>query len=374
MTDEPEPGDGPADEADEDSGPAANFLRPGLRSALEAFQRQQRLLASYDFKPLPRTQELATQVSGALEAIKATERSINFGALQAVAESARRLSTVTPFAQLKADAVAQLVSTLDLSAIKKANGLLLHNWELFDLKRQQAEQISKMVAQFDFPSLAKQIIATRINWGQLRTIFEHVLPSNLHSVHDLAAVADLALDEGLPVAWVPRHEIIDELLRAVTPEERLAILDRRADDILDDCEAALEGIEHEWAEQCRSSVSSFRHGFVGPAQSHAGNIIDSIIYAVLGRSGRDDATRRAQQEYNDLPLHVAVENLVLRPLFFGFIKWYPGSGDPIPDHFARHPTAHAVGQPGVFSRRNALIAVMLATSLTVQFWDDPSAP
>lgn len=141
-----------------------------------------------------------------------------------------------------------------------------------------------------------------------------------------------------------------------------------------DCEAVLSGIEHEWADECRSAVRAFRGGFEAPAQSHASNIIDSIVLAVLGQNARDHAKKRAQEEYDELPIHVAVENLVLRPLFLGLIKWFPGGTDPIPDHFARHATAHAVGQPGVFSRHNALVAIMLATSLTVQFWSDPAAP
>jgi hypothetical protein len=70
---------------------------------------------------------------------------------------------------------------------------------------------------------------------------------------------------------------------------------------------------------------------------------------------------------------VAGENLALRPLYRALVTWFPNSGKPLPGHFARHPMAHAVGQRGLFQARHALIAVMLAVSLTAQFWDDPAA-
>jgi hypothetical protein len=77
----------------------------------------------------------------------------------------------------------------------------------------------------------------------------------------------------------------------------------------------------------------------------------------------------AQMDYEDLPVRVFVEAVTLRPLYLAFSEWW--KGDPIPPHFGRHVTFHAVGEPGVFARSHALVAVMLATSLTLQFWDDP---
>ena len=70
-------------------------------------------------------------------------------------------------------------------------------------------------------------------------------------------------------------------------------------------------------------------------------------------------------------IQLAAENLSLRPLFLAFVKWSPDSGEPLPERFARHVTAHAVGHAGVFNSSSALVAVMLATSLTVQY--SPSA-
>lgn len=375
MTDDAEPDDAGPEESDEEDEGQVRPLNPEIRSALQAFQQQQRLLASFDFSAISDLQKAISQ-AGLSQALQAIQKSVNFAALQDIAQAVPQIPRITPPRLVEPDVVARLASSLDLTAITRANKLIMENTGFLDVTRRQAEQFAAIAAKFDYSALVRQLNATLagINWEELRTAFERLLPPNLRSVRDLVGVAELALDEGLPLAWIPRSEILDELLSASTSEDRIRILDAHADDVMDDCEAVLNDIEHEWADQCRSAIRAFRGGLEAPAQSHASNIIDSIVLAVLGQNGRDHAKKRAQEDYDGLPIHVAVENLVLRPLFLGFIKWFPGGTDPIPDHFARHATAHAVGQPGVFSRHNALVAVMLATSLTVQFWDEPAAP
>lgn len=193
------------------------------------------------------------------------------------------------------------------------------------------------------------------------------IPANLRRVDDLDRVATLALAEGLPLSWVPRTEIVTELIEAKCAEDRHAVLAQRRNEILDDCEDALASLTNEWAAQCRAAIAAMRVALDGPAQSHASNIIDSVVLALHGKNGRDNAKARAQEDFDDLPLQLAAENLTLRPLFRAFTTWFPSSGVTPPEHFARHPTAHAVGHAGVFAPRSALIAVMLATSLTVQY-------
>ena len=367
--DEPEqPEDEEAEDGLQDS--------PALRSALEAFRRNQRLLASFDFGAVTSAQR-AIAGSGIFDSIAAIQKSVNFSALQSAAAAIQSASSFAAIPVGDPKWMEQLAKSIDVSAIVRANELLIRHAALVAASQRQAEMLVSIATQFDYSTLTKQLssVLGGIDWAGLQRALESWLPTNLRSVHDLDVVAGLALDEGLPLAWVPRAEIIQELTSAATPEDRLRILSGHFEDILDDCESALVENSHDWADQCRSALSALRQpGLEAPAQSHAGNIIDSVVLAILGGGGRNIAQRRAEEPYEDLPMHVAIENLVLRPLFLGFAKWYPHNGDPIPAHWARHPTAHAVGHVGVFSRQNALIAVMLATSLTMQFWDDPDAP
>lgn len=193
------------------------------------------------------------------------------------------------------------------------------------------------------------------------------LPVNLRDVDDLDVVATISLQEGLPLTWVPRTEIVVLLVQAGSSEARIGILTARRADILDDCEEALASISHEWAKECRSAIAAMRADLDGPAQSHASNIVDSIVLRLHGSNGRNHVKKSAQEDFDDQPLQLAAENLTLRPLFRAFTTWYPDVGIDPPDYFARHATSHAVGHAGVFAPISALVAVMLATSLTVQY-------
>lgn len=297
MTDDAEPDYVGSKESDDEDEGQARSLSPEIRSALQAFQQQQRLPASFDF-----------------------------------------------------------------SAITQANKLIMEITVFLDLMRHQAEQFAVIAAKFDYLALVRQINSTftGINW-------EPLLFPYRHSVRYILLLTKLIRDERLPLMWVPRFEILDNLLSASTSEDRIRILDTHVVDVMDDCEAVLNDIKHEWAIQCRCAISALREGLYPAAQSHASNIIDSIVLAIYGKQGRDHVKKRAQEGFSG---HVNSEQLLFSSLSRTFIKWSPDSTDPIPDHFARHATAHAVGQPGVFSPHKALVAVMLATSLTTQFWDD----
>jgi len=126
-------------------------------------------------------------------------------------------------------------------------------------------------------------------------------------------------------------------------------------------------IGHEWAVQCRSAIAAMLADLDGPAQSHASNIIDSIVLSLHGKNGREQAKKRAREDFDDVPLQLAAENLSLRPAVPRVHDLVPEHGHRPTEHFARHATAHAVGHAGVFAPLSALIAVMLATSLTAQY-------
>ena len=251
--------------------------------------------------------------------------------------------------------VLQVTAALvDSSAMTRAmEGLKLHT----DAFERVSDTITSWVSRIDFSSLD----------------LDRWLPENLQGIQDedLDLVASIALDEGLPLSWGPRTDIVVSLIEADGPNERCQILNNRKEDILDDCEGALGPISHEWAIQTRSAITALRHGFHGPAQSHASNIVDSIVLAVLGRV---DALDRAQEDLDHQFLHLVAEHLTLRPLFRAFTTWYPGTGTSPPSYFARHTTSHAVGLAGIFDPLYALIGIMLATSLTIQFRPNDQEP
>ncbi|MHB8332169.1 MAG: hypothetical protein ACYDEA_08230 [Candidatus Dormibacteria bacterium] len=362
------------DDADDD-------VEPRLRGAFEAFGQQQRFLASVDFSFLGAPQLSLSQLP-ALKKLqesvaKSISQSIHFPALQEAIQSIQ-IPQITLAAQLQSKFAEDLFKAIDFPAIERANALVVNSGVLFDATKLQRETLAAIGPQVDYSALTGRFteLFKGFDWQALKEGFSRWLPENLQDSDDLDEVARICLDEGIPLAWVPRAEIVRELAAASSPQERQRILETRFTDIVDDCEVALTDIRHEWAVQTRTSVAALRQeGLEGPAQSHAAGIIDSIVVTTQGGlGGRSVAKSKAVEPFDDVPLHFVAESLVFRPLFLGFTEWYPNRGTPIPPTFARHPTAHAIGQPDVFTRLKALIGVMLATSLTVQFWHDPLAP
>ena len=215
--------------------------------------------------------------------------------------------------------------------------------------------------------------------------FQSAMPPNLHTLESIKEALSLTRDEGLPLVWVPRQEIVQILLEAPDAPTRRQILMDNLGVILDDCMAVLDdcsqtvhacksdvaAIVIECANQSKKAIRSLNAELHEPAQSHAANVIDSIllhICAFLGdKPKRIAAIDRAKEDIDDeWTTGVLILRLALRPLVRAYEVWYPNTGKPIPDHFNRHVTTHSVGQPSVFKKYNALIAVMLATSLTRQ--------
>jgi hypothetical protein len=216
----------------------------------------------------------------------------------------------------------------------------------------------------------QQAIASQIDFTALRDLgdrFRTALPTNLRDVEDLEAVAAITLEEGIPLAWVPNAALIDELLACPSAEARMNFLDERRDVVLDDCTEVLDGITDPWATAARQAIDAMRGGYSAPAQSHAANLIDSIVLAIAG--DRAKVMKHAHADVMRMPFLQAGQALVLRPLARALTRWYVTDATPPPDFFARHVVCHGVGRDGVFSERNALIGVMLATSLVVEFVD-----
>ena len=321
-------------------------LRPSVSRSLHALQAEGLVTLEAG--------EWQVSSSGREEVHRATEQLRESGARvqRSLATLATRLATpVVPAETLRAFEATRSELDASLRVINAHWASLSDRQE--DLLRQFRESFAFKVPRFDIP--------------RLQDIMRRWIPDNLQEVPDLDAVATVALDEGVPLCWIPRREIVFALIGADGPRARLDVLTARRDDVLDDCDVALASIPHEWSAQCRSAIEVLRLGHDGPAQSHAANIVDSIVLARFGDGGRNETRARASEDLGEQPIQRAAEYLTMLPLFRAFTPWRPRSGAPPPDYFARHPTAHAVGTAGVFAPLSALIAVMLATSLTVQF-------
>lgn len=378
MDDDPEapvePEDEEGDERGDEHPETGARLRGAVTPSLEAFASIQRSLAGIDFSAV-RAAQRAIEQSGPFKQIveaqnaiaKNFARSIDFTGIAAALKGITEGGVAVQAMAAQRQWAETLAKSIDFSALNSAvassaalDSLARTSSAFSESLRKESELFSRIAENITFA-------LPTIDITGLLASLDRWIPVNLRTVGELGAVATIALDEGLPLSWVPRTEIVTLLVEAESAEDRAGILADRRDDILDDCDEAVAQLDHEWAAQCRVAIGAMRAGFEGPAQSHASNIIDSIVLGFHGKNGREHAKTRAQDDLDELPLQLAAENLTLRPLFRAFTTWFPGSGVTPPDHFSRHATSHAVGHIGVFAPMSALVAVMLATSLTVQY-------
>lgn len=272
--------------------------------ALDAFASAQRQLAAIDLSAVRAAQRaLAESATSRLPEVWAAQdqvakhfaQSLDFARLTDAREVIDKASAVTTaFAaeQGWADALAKSIRLPALEEALASSAALAtftnSNRALLDSIKDQTDVLARIAEGIDFKF-------PEVDFSKLWEAVDRWIPANRRAVDDLNAVATISLDEGIPLSWVPRTEIVTDLLQAQSADERRAILDKRRDDILEDCERALEPLADELAVQCRAAIAAMRVGLHGPAQSHASNIIDSIVLALHGKNGRDHAKARASR-------------------------------------------------------------------------------
>ena len=257
---------------------------------------------------------------------------------------------------------------------------------IFEVQNQMARQIERTLNRRDVRRLLNSLADVARRAPEFFEEFSNIVPANLHGLESIEKIASLALDEGLPLVWVPRHEIVQMLIQAPDSNTRQQILIDQHSAILDDCSAALNECRSiledrdsdlsalclEWTYQTEEAANTLIAGFHGSAQSHATNIIDSIFRRLVNWSTEKDKGEFQRNEIEgnindpERTIHTLGYYLSLQPLPKAYARWFPDGGTPPPEHFDRHATAHAVGYPNIFKEHYALIAVMLATSLTRQ--------
>lgn len=218
----------------------------------------------------------------------------------------------------------------------------------------------------------------------LRSTFRLLLPPNLRPIWEQvspAHVRDFVREEGIPLYLVPRASIGLELLTAETHAARRAVLGRRFDALLDDCDAVLDTCDDpRWSDQVffiRDAVGAARAGHTPSAQALAASVLDTL-FSRYAPDERDRRNLRSRDKDGNPPKEIVEEALVLAyvllPIWNAYMRYHPDKGDPVPRDFARHASAHGVGRRQ-YSKRNCMQACMLATSLLGYLQgQDPRSP
>lgn len=212
--------------------------------------------------------------------------------------------------------------------------------------------------------------------SQFERIFEsladstaRLYPENWRDATDLdwQTALTICLEEGIPLAGVPRRETVEALMAATTSAQRRSIIGRRWRGVAADCAALLSEVdEPELQEHVRfahKALRALRDGHPEAAQALLASLIDTMQRRHLAKDLQEKVTRNRKNEppleVDEFTMRVA---LVVAPIWASYAEFWERDGDPIPTTFARHASAHAVSGRQ-FSRINAVVALMVATSL-----------
>lgn len=178
-------------------------------------------------------------------------------------------------------------------------------------------------------------------------------------------VVNIVNGEGIPVAWVPRPEILQALLDASSPDERSLILIDGREEILEDCQTVLSRVE------AGSDVPTLPIAHKVLAGCRDGHWEIAAISAVAVVHGIVEALRWAYDRQKVAAHHSLtptaeadrlVEQATRAPLVRFYDEWNEKSGKPRPTHVTRHVVSHKLA-PDQVSERNCVVAVMLMCSL-----------
>src|SRR5207245_3847955 len=141
------------------------------------------------------------------------------------AASTPLLSSAGIVAATAAQQWAQAISSaVDFSALKRANEALASSAVLRDLIGAQKSWAEAISLQGDFAELANVLARVAETVGDVGQWRARWIPSNLQEIGDLDIVATVALDEGIPLSWVPRGSIVAILIAAPDMQARKRVL------------------------------------------------------------------------------------------------------------------------------------------------------
>jgi hypothetical protein len=259
---------------------------------------------------------------------------------------------IVPHLQHTADAVR---STLDTAAgLRSMTAALVEFVSTTELIRDAwSHQVLKVIAPAlrDLPSTVMRA-AGPPNWKDLTR-------EELRAVIVTAAA-------GIPVTWIPRTAILRELL-AADGAEQLTVLDTHAAAIVEDCVTVVSqtrsGAFAALATYTEEAILAYRAGHTAAAQALAASLIDTLLRTTFFK------TTSKHFQYGQVRTKITEEPalfpqaIACLPVANALETFY--SHMPVPAAFNRHASAHAVCAEQ-YTRANALVSLMLATSLLRQ--------
>jgi hypothetical protein len=198
-----------------------------------------------------------------------------------------------------------------------------------------------------------------------------IFPDNLieaDSDFDIETCKALMMDEGLPIAWVPRASTMSAVFAGTTRSERRAVYGRRWKSVVEDCVELLKQTTSpeivELVAFAKKSAEALRQGHHEAALALSANTLDTVLKSYLSTAMRPEVTGKKRLEPDG---YSARQFFVYSQLWGIHRPFYGNQSESPPSTFNRHGTVHGVSKRQ-YSRLNAVLGLAHLTSLL--WWVD----
>jgi hypothetical protein len=191
------------------------------------------------------------------------------------------------------------------------------------------------------------------------------LPPNWPAEVDIDRIVGVIQAEGIPLVWVPRSEIVGELMTLKDRMSRVEALVVRAPELIADCRGVLDDVVTDslagQVPLAMKAVDAFEAGHTAAAQALAVVVTETAVAAAI--SGKYEVVKKRVLFDPDLVPYTQLRlRAALAPIGPFYTTWYASSGKPAPESLSRHVAVHQAS-PTHYTTGNAIVAVLLATSV-----------
>lgn len=273
--------------------------------------------------------------------------------------------------------LASLKELDSLRAFEATTSFAVPAFKGFD--RISADIVSRTIAQMlDANKLLEPLLEhiRSLDWDEIRR--RRALPDNWSKTAEerLEVLIEMVSVEGIPAAWVPRADVLEELLDVSPGDERSAILIARRESILEDCAAWIDDLEDDFLAPflpvAREVLAACQNGHWRVAAIAAVTVTHNVVEALHWVSDRQRVAKY-HRVTTSTPRAELMEQATRAPLVRFYDDWNPNSPQPRPTHVTRHVVSHHLDADQV-TERNCVVAVMLMSSLLITVYQRELGP
>jgi hypothetical protein len=218
--------------------------------------------------------------------------------------------------------------------------------------------ISALIPKITFPDFGP-------GFAELLEDLRKRLPPNWPVDVDIDRLVDVIQNEGIPLVWVPRSEVVGELLVLEDRMSRVQALVAHGPLLMGDCRDVLaDVVTGSLAGQvplALKAVDAFESGHPEAAQALAVVVTETAVAAAI--SGKYEVVKKRVLFDPDLVPYTQLRlRAALAPIGPFYTTWYANSGKPVPDSLSRHVTVHQASSQH-YTIGNSIVAILLATSV-----------